>query len=196
MNVKLLKNSQYQMMPWKNGLGMTAQIDIFPEGATFPSDEFLWRISSATVATSSTFSAFVGCDRWLVAWKGAGLILNDVPLLPQQPLHFAGEEHIHCRLKNEEPVVDVGLIYRRDRIEASLQVQYLKKTSTEILCLNSEVAYLFCTQGAFSVAGNFVEAGDTVKLIGGGDIEMTTMDGACFFVFKLRMKNKETLRHY
>lgn len=189
MNFKLIKSAQYEVMPWKNGLGVTSQIDIFPEGATFPGDDFLWRISSATVATSSAFSNFVGCNRWLVVWKGAGLILNEVPLLPQQPLHFSGEEYIECRLKTEEPVIDVGLIYRRDRVDADLHVQSLKKLSTEKLRLNSDVSYLFCSEGVFSVAGNFVEAGDTVKLLGGGEIEIATTEGARFLTFNLSVKN-------
>ncbi len=54
MAVQLIKKSDCILMPWKNGLGMTSQIDIFPAKAHFP-DGFLWRLSSATVKTSSAF---------------------------------------------------------------------------------------------------------------------------------------------
>jgi len=37
--------------PWKNGLGVTREIHIHPEGANFETDDFLWRLSSADVTS-------------------------------------------------------------------------------------------------------------------------------------------------
>ncbi len=41
--------------PWKNGLGVTREIHIHPEGANFEEDSFLWRLSSADVTAGGPF---------------------------------------------------------------------------------------------------------------------------------------------
>jgi environmental stress-induced protein Ves len=76
-------------MPWKNGLGRTEQIEIFPEKSIFPGEDFLWRISSAKVQGASPFSQFPGCDRWLMVLGGQGLLLDGAPLFPEEPIHFS-----------------------------------------------------------------------------------------------------------
>ena len=57
----LLTTDHYGAMPWKNGLGVTAQIAIHPPGATLA--DFTWRISSAEVRGSNPFSNFAGTPR-------------------------------------------------------------------------------------------------------------------------------------
>jgi|GEM_PF-391666 len=184
MDAKLINNSQYQMMPWKNGLGSTAQIDIFPEGSPFPGDDFLWRVSSATVGTSSPFSNFPGCDRLLVVWRGAGLFLNDEKLAPMEPLRFSGETPINCRLVNGE-VIDLGVIYRRDKVKADLTVQQLEAGKSSKLFLDSGTHYLFCAAGTFSSLGNSVETGDTLRIQGAGELELQSSLGSQYFFISL-----------
>lgn len=119
--IKKYKLSECTEGAWKNGLGKTRQIAIFPAEATLAEENFDWRLSSATVLGENTFSQFKGCDRWLIVWKGEGLILNGKKLLPHSPLHFNGEESVKCSLIKDE-VVDVGLIYNRTKIKAILSV--------------------------------------------------------------------------
>lgn len=185
MNVQLLKRSQYRIMPWKNGLGSTAQIDISPEGATFSGDEFLWRVSAATVGASSPFSNFHGCDRLLIVWKGEGLFLNDQFLPPLVPLDFSGDTPIMCRLVRGE-VLDLGIIYRRGQVAASMTVQTLAAGKSEKLILGSGSSYLFCAEGSFMVLGNRVEVGDTLRVQGGGEMEVTSTVGAQYFLIHLQ----------
>ena len=101
-------------MLWKNGKGRTSEIDRFPH-----QENYLWRLSSATIAKDGEFSLFPGFDRWLVVTSGAGVFLNDVKLEPLRPFHFSGEEQIHCRLIADE-VVDLGLIFDREKIHAEM----------------------------------------------------------------------------
>lgn len=185
MDAKLIKSTNYQIMPWKNGLGSTAQIDIFPPDAAFPGEEFLWRVSSATVNTSSPFSNFPGCDRWLVVWKGEGLFLNDQKLSPMKPLAFSGEAPIESRLVKGE-VLDLGIIYRRDRIFAELTVQEVKAGKSLKVLLESGTHYLFGTTGKFSVLGQTVDAGETLKVQGAGELELSSISGAQFFFISVR----------
>jgi environmental stress-induced protein Ves len=74
--MKLIRFSEFQTMPWKNGLGSTKEIEIFPAGSQMSDGSFLWRLSSATVAANSSFSQFQGYDRWLTVLSGKGLWLN------------------------------------------------------------------------------------------------------------------------
>ena len=53
-------------MPWKNGLGTTTEIAIFPASADFKSEEFLWRLSSSYIADSINLSLFPGYEVTMV----------------------------------------------------------------------------------------------------------------------------------
>jgi len=69
--ITLLPASGHVDMPWKNGLGRTAEIARAPTTG----DGFDWRISIATIGSDGAFSAFAGCDRTLVPIAGGGLAL-------------------------------------------------------------------------------------------------------------------------
>lgn len=60
--LQIIKKDEYQVMPWKNGKGFTSQIDINPATATLAGQNFLWRISSATIKGSDPFPQFPGCS--------------------------------------------------------------------------------------------------------------------------------------
>ncbi|KAJ3226896.1 hypothetical protein HDU81_007013 [Chytriomyces hyalinus] len=58
----LLPRESYQKMMWKNGLGETEEIAIFPKGIDFHKDEFVWRLSATEVHDACTFSVYPGYD--------------------------------------------------------------------------------------------------------------------------------------
>lgn len=121
--IKKLKLSDCTEGLWKNGQGKTRQVAIYPHEATLAAGDFLWRLSSATIMSTNEFSRFEGKDRWLIVWKGSGVLLNGKLLPPHTPFLFQGEEDIQCTLaKTNETVVDLGLIYDRNKIRADLNV--------------------------------------------------------------------------
>lgn len=187
--IKHLKKSDYRIMPWKNGLGSTAQIGIFPEGASFPGEDFLWRVSSATITSAAPFSRFDGCHRILVVWRGAGLKLNEQELKPHIPYFFAGETPIDCELLDGE-VVDLGVIYRRQQVEADMVVGNLAVGGTTPLQLEkSSVYYLFCAEGRLVLNKNWaLEEGETLQLQECDGGELSTSTGGCYYLIKLQMK--------
>jgi len=172
MSLKQILKQHYLLMPWKNGQGSTAQIRIFPQNASFQSksdsEDFLWRLSSATVKENGPFSVFPGCNRLLVVLSGKGLKLNNSELLPMRPLEFSGEFQIHGELIGGE-VVDLGLIYRRGKVRAQMDV--LEKLP-ETLKLESSVKthFLFCISGGFEAQGLKIEAGDSLQIQGEKEI--------------------------
>ena len=161
-------------MPWKNGLGSTAQIALSPAITDFASGDFLWRISSATVQSAGPFSLFPGFDRWLVILSGEGLLLNGFPLLPLSPFHFSGDELIHSELL-KDPVIDLGIIYRRDRVQASMMVHDLQEPQTT-LALTPGRHFLFCVQGTIEAENFTLESGDTLEITAAGTFLLKAAD--------------------
>lgn len=111
-----IPRSTYKKMPWKNGLGETAEIDRFPAG----DGPYLWRLSQATIHVDSEFSIFAGYDRWLVVWQGDAIFLNEQKLAPLEPIRFSGDQPTFCRL-NGTSVLDVGLIFNRTKVNAEMK---------------------------------------------------------------------------
>lgn len=118
--------------PWKNGGGVTREIACWPQGAGM--NDFLWRLSIATVAASGPFSAFPGIDRVITLLDGPGVQLTsddgaiahrlDQPLAP---FAFPGEASIHGAVLGEASS-DFNVMTRRADIRA--QVDVLRDPST------------------------------------------------------------------
>jgi hypothetical protein len=62
----LLTPREYVRMGWKNGLGTTDEIWVDPPGANFRQDPFVYRLSSAQVSASCSFSLFPHCQNTIV----------------------------------------------------------------------------------------------------------------------------------
>lgn len=163
MDIKLIKKSDQLVMPWKNGQGSTAQIDILPEGGSFSDGRFRSRLSSATVSASGSFSQFPGCDRWLVVLSGQGLLLNGKTFGPFTPLRFAGEEIIKCGLIRDE-VVDLGIIYHRDQVHAEMSMLQVSSDSSHKIALKKQQIYIYCISGSAKLGQHIVIAGDCLRV--------------------------------
>lgn len=110
---RLLKKSNFKVMPWKNGKGITSEITIFPQGTSIPANDFHWRLSCAQVNADGPFSVFPGYDRILTVINGRGLKLNQRQLTLRETYSFPGDQVIESSLI-DGPVVDFGIIYRRN----------------------------------------------------------------------------------
>ncbi len=120
MNATLIPANEYRRERWKNGLGWTREILRSPgEG------EWDWRLSIAEVDKGGPFSIFPGVDRELALLSGDGMRLDfedgeSVELLPPRGRHrFAGERALNAALLGG-PTQDFNLMWRRDRVDASL----------------------------------------------------------------------------
>ena len=121
MEATLIPGNEYRRERWKNGLGWTREILRVPAG----SEDWDWRLSIAEVDKDGPFSAFPGVERELVLLSGEGMRLRfqdgeQIELLPPHDrLRFAGERAIDAELISG-PTHDFNLMWKRDRIEASL----------------------------------------------------------------------------
>jgi len=107
-------------MKWKNGKGETLQIALIPRSAKFPTDPFLWRLSSAVIEESGPFSEFFGYQRAIVLLSGRGLSIQlnsgeKQQITQNSVFSFSGDEKAMGFLQ-DGPVVDLNLIWNDNKI--------------------------------------------------------------------------------
>lgn len=113
--MKILRANQYVTVPWRNGGGTTREIAVHRDANLH--DDFLWRLSIATIAQSGPFSAFDGVDRTIALLSGRGMSLQSPDATTHvtadtAPLAFNGELPIFCRLVDGE-TIDLNVMTRR-----------------------------------------------------------------------------------
>ncbi|PYF81070.1 MULTISPECIES: HutD family protein [Marinomonas] len=123
-NLTIIEQSQYQRMPWKNGLGETLEIQRHEDeiGLRF-------RISQASVVEDGVFSDFSGLHRTLVLLSGEGMNLEHKSGSKRQlntlnkPLdmaRFSGGDETRATLKNGK-IEDLNIMVRDTDTQAIVQ---------------------------------------------------------------------------
>jgi len=121
-----LEPADARVTPWRNGGGVTRELALWPEEASFEALDFDWRVARASVACDGPFSVFEGFERHLVVIAGAGLELEHgappvrARLRPLEPYRFDGGEEARARLV-AGPVEDLNLLVRRGAAEVELE---------------------------------------------------------------------------
>jgi environmental stress-induced protein Ves len=116
--MRILRAQEHRRMRWKNGLGETVEIAVFPEGGSL--DAFDWRVSMAQVAADGPFSAFLGVDRTLCVLEGEGVTLAiagrpEIRLTrASEPFAFPADADTMCRL-TKGAITDLNVMTRRGR---------------------------------------------------------------------------------
>jgi environmental stress-induced protein Ves len=129
--IRILRQQDYRVMPWKNGGGFTTEIAVFPEEGDLGS--FDWRISMAVVSTDGPFSAFPGIDRTLIVLEGEGMELTvgvqpPVCLTPTSPpLAFPADVATTARLVTG-PITDLNVMTRRGRWAHRVERRHIEGT--------------------------------------------------------------------
>jgi uncharacterized protein len=154
--MRVIRASEYRVMPWKNGGGITTEICASP-----PSGAFDWRVSIATVNSDGPFSTFAGYERHIMTLSGEGMVLDiedlgKLALEPLQPVSFSGDAQVQGSLL-QGAVLDFNLMVRRDFGHGTLRVVESsagdKLGSEKSLCL----AYVLqgkCKAGAYELEPN------------------------------------------
>jgi environmental stress-induced protein Ves len=136
------KFSEYRKMPWKNGLGTTFEVEIYPKNSTLAQLDFDYRISMALVSEDNEFSTFLGMQRILTVINGSGIKFNDKKIHPLDIVQFNGEERISSGpiISNEENI-DLGIIYNPQKVTCMMKLLKIDHDS-EIKIIN-EKNYFF-----------------------------------------------------
>jgi len=120
--------------PWKNGLGITYQLDIYPDSSGFSAGGYDFRVSMAKVNSDNDFSIFESKMRYLKIIEGKGIVLNQKELLFNQSIFFSGDEKIHASLiKPNDQILDLGIIYNPKKVLVA-EVEDKLETGDESFC--------------------------------------------------------------
>lgn len=177
--MRILRASDYRVMPWKNGGGETTEIAVSPDGAGLA--DFDWRVSMAKVAGDGPFSVFPGIDRTLAILEGAGIVLDvegaePKPLtLETAPHAFPADAPTSATLINGA-VLDFNVMSRRERIDHVVQRLANEKDSPAgstrlILCSrgNLDITIDNQTRGLAARDTALVDEAEAVRLMPGPD---------------------------
>lgn len=155
VSLTIRRREEHRRMPWKNGLGVTEEIAIAPDGAAL-ADPFLWRLSSALVQADGPFSLFPGYDRTLVVVDGAGMILDvdgKRTALARfgDPFVFPGEASVMSTL-SEGPIRDFNVMALRGNVRTRTLL-VLASEGTTITATAGETTVVVCLQGSCTLSG-------------------------------------------
>lgn len=183
MKLKVLPKQGFRRSTWKNGLGHTDEIAIYPESAQLKLGDFDWRLSSATIEQNSTFSHFPDHDRMLVILKGKGvrLIHTFVEGEPEETVEvtgldayeFPGDVPSRCELISGG-VTDLSVFLRKGVAQANLHTQEFHQGEKTALTPQSRWTLFFVVCGQFQVVSHsetdLLNEGDALRI----EIERST----------------------
>ena len=168
----VLHESDYAVVPWKNGGGLTREILKVPPDAP----AFDWRLSLATIEQPGPFSAFDGYDRTLVLIRGAGVELDfgsegrAVLRAPGQLAAFDGGWATSCTLI-DGPSSDLNLIVSKTR--AQTRIRLVRVTTPELIhTAGWEETLICCVAGAAQVEN----AAGHIATLSGADVARCAPD--------------------
>lgn len=171
-------------MPWKNGLGFTDQIGIGPSEAKFPTDRFVWRLSTATVSDPGPFSVFPHCDRWLTVVDGNGLTLNDRPLYYGDCVRFAGDAAIECK-PIDGPVLDLGIVFDKRLIEVDMNFAKFGRGACALNTASADLCLIYVCRGKVSSGVITIQKGETLSFKPDAVTKLNCLEASEFVFLKL-----------
>lgn len=157
----VLRWSEYDSMPWKNGGGVTREVASGavqePPASAESADGFDWRVSVADVDAGGPFSAFPGIDRVITLVEGEGMVLTvdgtPQPVRPLSPFAFSGDAVTDCRLE-AGAVRDMNVMTRRGRATAQVRmVPVAAAQDSEMVCAAGETLLVMATTDGIAVGG-------------------------------------------
>lgn len=165
--MRIIKKDLYKKIPWKNGLGFTREIAIFPKGTTVSNNDFLWRVSSASIEKNSDFSPFPGYNRDLLLLDGSirlteVLTKHSTTLSPLEPFSFSGDISIRCELI-ARPAQDLNIFTKREDLTRNVRLIRFRPNEELSFALKGDWNLVYLATG--KIEGNeAIPAGDTIIL--------------------------------
>jgi environmental stress-induced protein Ves len=173
--MRIIKFTDLQQTPWKNGGGITREIAAGRTG-----EEMAWRLSIADVGVDGPFSKFDGLHRILTVIEGQGMeLISPFEILQADyavPVNFDGALEIQSRLK-DGPLRDLNVIYNPALCTGHAQV--IKGYSRHFIeAKPGQVHALHCMRGSVALGEmEQLQQGDTA-LIDCDTIQFAVAEGA------------------
>lgn len=174
----------YRSTPWKNGGGVTVDIDDKYRPGASPGgwDGVIWRFGRTRIERAAPFSDLSGIDRLLAVIRGRGLVLRaadgsafDVRE-PFRPVRFGGETPIVSELE-EGPVEVLNLMATRG--EAAIDLVFLTNGASRSFRPGTLVAHAPVGRAAIRVGGEDVvlEPDAALRVETSGELRVEHRDG-------------------
>jgi environmental stress-induced protein Ves len=165
MTVSPIRFADHDLVPWKNGLGMTREV----AGGTDRDGRMQWRISLATVDRDGPFSDFTGYKRIIMMLEGGGMTLDFGPHgsavleRPFVPVTFDGGWPTSATL-HAGPTRDLNVVTARESAASAVEVMALPGPSR---CEGHGLTLVHVLRGRARTAdGTVLETGDTLRIDG------------------------------
>lgn len=173
--MRIQRSSEHRIVPWANGLGITADVSVFPPGT----HRWEWRLSIADVTDDVPFSSMPGIDRTIMVAQGAGMALvidgaQEVPMLrTSPPLAFSGDSTTTCRLL-DGPIADLNLMTRRGSAIGTMRV--LSLSTGEAATMDGDDVAVVVLEGMALVGDEEITTFDAVLNENGVAITITAVE--------------------
>ena len=179
--MRLIRRSDFQTHPWKNGGGVTHEAVRVPAGRA----DFHWRISVAEVAESGPFSDFTGYQRHLTLLHGPGFDLRFANGVRKElrrvgdRIEFDGALAAECTLL-DGPCVDLNLLVARALVDAAVRIVSLDERRVVDRARGATTA-VFCIAGRIRIESDAAEpqiadVGDLALLDGSSRAQLLDAD--------------------
>ena len=186
--LKIISKENYKRSTWKNGLGFTDEIAIYPPTAVLSQANFLWRLSSARIEKASPFSLFPNHDRMLIVLKGAGIKLihqfeeggdeDSVELPALEPYEFPGDIHSKCELI-DGAITDFSIFLRRGEVEPLVQIENIPAQESYQWLAECKWNFAFCLNGSFNTPSGKLNEGSTLSSELQEPVTLTALEPHC-----------------
>ena len=190
----LIKKENYQSKAWKNGLGVTSEIAIYPPEASLAQGNFLWRLSTAQIEKSSAFSLFPAHDRVLLVIKGQGLKMihtfeegepPETAMIEKfEPYEFPGDVPSRCEL-TEGGITDFSIFIRTGEVQAHYQVENLNAGQEFVWNAEGKWNFIYLIEGSVQVEGLRIDEGNTLAVEQGQVSIVNQTENAMLFLVSL-----------
>lgn len=177
MSGSILRRNDCPLVPWKNGLGRTREMAVYP--ALADSHAFVWRVSVAEVTSAAPFSVFPGIERHIVLLDGDGFTMSldgratHALDMPWRPFAFAGEAKVSVTLAGG-PTVDFNLMVRRSQARGEVIVW---RGPGEYL-VDPDIVLVYSARGTIiTPAHDVLETGDAWLAPAAGSSAILAADG-------------------
>ena len=166
MAISLIRWDGHQLVPWKNGLGMTREV----ANEHRPDGTMLWRISLATVDRDGPFSDFTGYKRIIMMLEGEGMTLDFGPHgkavldRPFVPVLFDGAWPTSATLV-DGPTRDLNVVTAQGDVTSEVEVLSI---DGEWDVIGRGCTLVHVLEGRAVFADGALTTGDTLRLDGVG----------------------------
>ncbi|KAI8073824.1 hypothetical protein BC940DRAFT_289279 [Gongronella butleri] len=141
--LQLDQSKDYRTQVWKNGLGTTMEIGIYPPEKDFKLDSFFWRLSVHSIQRDCHFSLFPGYDCTAIVLPNeanATFKFNHqdrehfTTIKPLFPYTWLGDWETQCRI-SKGPVTSLQFMINRDLGKAQFHVDKVSNENGKRLIL-------------------------------------------------------------